>query len=157
MMYIYFMQNKLMNHLKKNASSYAIGLLLSLFLLLCILIGVICSILERFWKIPGFIGTIIVSYVYGYGILLIISYVSFHLVARPVAALMEHRFFSLHRIVQDLLIGTAYGAAIGTCIVMFFRSANAISWIGTVLFLVFGLLVGILNWIIYRKLIGINS
>jgi hypothetical protein len=139
-----------MMHFKKNASSYAPAAAPFLLLFFAIILFVMALL---FKKMETTAGGIITIAVYGFGPLLLLSYVSFHLIARPLAARTGRWLCSLPRNIFNLLIGTIYGAAMGTLIVLCVRP----TYRDAVLIISFFIVIGIINWFSYRKLIEFKA
>jgi hypothetical protein len=131
-----------MEHLRKNAASYAPAL--APFLLL--FFGVLCALLFPDRKIAGILAT---HAIYGFLFFLILSYLLFRFLARPLAGLAEHLSLLSQGSALDLSVGTIYGAVMATCLVSFLR----ITWQAAIVLFLSGMVAGNLNWLFYRRLV----
>lgn len=145
-----------MSHFKNNAKSYGPALSPILFLFLGVLVlmgGIIFEkagvFLEK--EINAAFIFFVKLAVWGFGPLLILSYTAFHIIARPVATLLRRCLPSVHRILYDMLTGSVYGVIMGACISMCLKPT---SLPGAISILLFGIIMGISNWLFYKKLAG---
>jgi hypothetical protein len=139
-----------MMHFKKNASSYAPAAAPFLLLFFAIILFVMALL---FKKMETTAGGIITIAVYGFGPLLLLSYLTFHLIARPLSALTGRCFSSLPKNILNLLTGIIYGAAMGTLIVL----CVGPTYRDTILIISIFIAIGIINWFSYLKLIEFKA
>nr|WP_320012903.1 hypothetical protein [uncultured Desulfobulbus sp.] len=90
--------------------------------------------------------------VYGLFPLTLSSYVCFFLVARPVAPLLHRRFPLCPAMSLHLLVGSVYGATIGSSLLVLLWTGNG--WRALLLFIV-GYACGLVNWQLYRRLASV--
>ena len=87
--------------------------------------------------------------VYGFLPLLLLAYGGFHAVARPVAQILRQRWEDAPPVALSLLPGVAYGAVAGMGFLLLLRPGSELAEL--VVFAIC-LLIGILNWFVYRQL-----
>ena len=87
--------------------------------------------------------------VYGFLPLLLLSYASFHAVARPVVRILRQHWESAPPVAFNMLPGTAQGAIAGMGFLILLRPGSELAEL-----VLFGicLLIGMLNWFVYRRL-----
>jgi hypothetical protein len=143
------MQRKPMSHFTKHASSYAPAAAPFFIVCIAIILFVVAPLFENQVGVNGFITIAL----FGFSPLLLLSYILFYLIARPLGTLINRKLFSFSKIVLNLLTGTIYGAAIGAIIVICFNP----KLLDAVMIFSFGIVVGIINWFSYCKLIELKA
>jgi hypothetical protein len=98
--------------------------------------------------------TVVTWAVYGLLPLLICSYIPFFLVARPLVSFLEKRYADWSETARDGVAGAAYGVVIGLGLVALLSPG---SWFGNFSLLVFGTVVGLLNWFFYRNFLCVDA
>ena len=148
-----------MHHVKRHPLLYAPVSAPVLFLLLAHLVSLPAHILLKATGLlahQAFFDTMLTWSVYGFLPVVLGSYVSFHAVARPVAALIEQRQASLRESVPLLFLlpGAMYGAVIGCGLLVLLRPGSSS---GELVLFLFCLLIGMLNWFLYCQMAGIKK
>ncbi len=153
----YTISKALIKHLRSHAASYAPAVTPTVFFILAHGITFPALVLAKTGVIGNYqtVYTAVVTWaVYGLLPLLVCSYIPFFLVARPLVAFLEKRYADWSELFRDGLTGTGYGVVIGLGLVALLSPG---SWFGNLSLLVFGTVVGLLNWLFYRKIICVDA